>query len=262
MFFINLLLFLLFSANSFSALFGEDKENLGSVLSRLKNSPIPTALTPSKTFSDATIRLSTPLRPLQYIDKESPSFKSSPSTVDILQKERDALYAFTDYLHTHIPTVAHPKAHLTPLNASTVRAAALKKILIGPSSCFKSHVAFSPDAEDSEKTQIVVQQKIDIDKKDDKGRSNLERMQQGRAPLGPQDKLFVLHHLNQEDGLLVELSRRMHTKYYGTLHYRIAHHSSHINREKFKEFRTKYWKYRASDFLKQDEPSLRIREKN
>lgn len=246
MFFIFYICFLLQSflapLNSFAATLDDRRENLLSMLRQ----PLASLLSQSVTIQEATVRTHTPRKPLPSIDEESPSFDSSPATLEALAEERKSLQPFVEYLYHHIPTVMHSKPDLPPLNSSTVLSAAFEKLPIGPSSCFKSYVFFSPDPTDLTKGHTVLQRAIDFQKKDSGGRTNLERMRQGLAPLGPLNKPVVLHHVTQENDLLAEVTSRTHTKYHGLFHYRLSPHSSRINRANFRAFREKYWRYRAS----------------
>ncbi|MFN7663100.1 MAG: HNH/ENDO VII family nuclease [Alphaproteobacteria bacterium] len=189
--------------------------------------------TPNKN-QNATVRASTPLHPSKTIDPNSPSYGNAK-----IEKEREELAPLLEYLHSHIPTINSPKLTKTPLNKSTILKAAVKNIEIGPNAHFQSHTIFSHN----QLSQMVLQVEIDLDLKDDKKRSNLERMQEGLAPLGPDFKSINLHHINQENGLLAELTTRTHQKHYGILHTRLE--QSHIDRPEFDQFRTAYWRHRA-----------------
>ena len=51
------------------------------------------------------------------------------------------------------------------------------------------------------------------------GRSNLKRMKQGLAPMGPDGKPMNLHHMLQtQDGPIVEVAQSMHFGNYNQLH--------------------------------------------
>lgn len=83
--------------------------------------------------------------------------------------------------------------------------------------------------------------------KDALGRSNIERMKLGLAPLGKDGKAVELHHLKQKDnGLIIELTRREHNIYSNNLHrYK---QESEINRNAFNKFKKQYWKERVKGF--------------
>ena len=165
-----------------------------------------------------------------------------------IKRERKALEEFTNYTGSHLPRKGTPLPDETsPLNASTVLSAALKLIKFGEKNHFMRCSRYCKDQENLDAGHHVLQVEVDFGRIDYKGRTNLERMKIGRAPKGPDGKSMNLHHLNQGDGLLVELTRSTHTKLYGDLHLRLEPGSSRINREEFDSFRTWYWKQRASE---------------
>jgi hypothetical protein len=83
--------------------------------------------------------------------------------------------------------------------------------------------------------------------KDALGRSNIERMEKGLAPLGKDGKAVELHHLKQKDnGVIVELTSMEHNLNSKVLHQ--YKQESEIDRKAFNTFRSKYWKARAEDF--------------
>jgi len=83
--------------------------------------------------------------------------------------------------------------------------------------------------------------------KDASGRTNIERMQEGLAPIGTDGKSIELHHLKQKDkGIIIEVTNDEHNKYSKTLHrYK---DESEIDRREFERWKRKYWKQRAKDF--------------
>lgn len=94
----------------------------------------------------------------------------------------------------------------------------------------------------------LVQSDIDLNKKDVFGRSNLERAQNGLAPLDNNGSSFELHHINQgSDSPLAELKWDTHR---GSNNYSILHDAkkSEINRSEFDYERQNYWKARAQDW--------------
>lgn len=82
------------------------------------------------------------------------------------------------------------------------------------------------------------------------GRTNLKRMQQGLAPMGPDDNPMVLHHMLQtQDGPLAELTQSMHQGWFRQLHINVGTRiPSGIDREAFAVWKTAYWKSRAAGF--------------
>lgn len=83
--------------------------------------------------------------------------------------------------------------------------------------------------------------------KDALGRTNKERMKDGLAPIGKDDKSIELHHLKQKDnGVMIELTSTEHNENSKVLHrYRSQ---SEINRSEFNKWKRKYWKERAEEF--------------
>ncbi|WP_437023244.1 ricin-type beta-trefoil lectin domain protein [Streptomyces sp. enrichment culture] len=80
------------------------------------------------------------------------------------------------------------------------------------------------------------------------GRSNLKRMQQGLAPMGPDDKPLNLHHMLQtQDGPIAEVTHSMHFGNYNQLHWKSGTKiPSGIDRDAFNTWKSQYWKDRAA----------------
>ena len=93
---------------------------------------------------------------------------------------------------------------------------------------------------------VLLRTDIDYDKVDIFGRSNLERMQLGLAPLDSEGKPIELHHIGQkQDSPLAELSRDEHR---GKGNDNVLHNKlkeSEIDREDFDKERQDHWKARA-----------------
>ena len=84
---------------------------------------------------------------------------------------------------------------------------------------------------------------------DDLGKSNIQRMNKGLAPLGHDGMSVNLHHLTQtEKDALAEISQRMHTKYDRVLHINPKSWPSGIDRSIFNQQRKEYWKLRGRHF--------------
>lgn len=83
--------------------------------------------------------------------------------------------------------------------------------------------------------------------RDAEGRTNIERMKEGLAPIGKDGLPVQLHHLKQqENGIIVELTATEHRNNYKVLH---RYESiSQIDRQTFDRWRKEYWKERAKDF--------------
>lgn len=90
---------------------------------------------------------------------------------------------------------------------------------------------------------------IDINKVDVKGRSNLQRMEQGLAPLGPDGNPINLHHMTQRDiSSIAEVEQSFHQSNSKTIHINPNSVPSGIDRKAFNKWRSDYWKNRAKDF--------------
>ncbi|MDC6296082.1 hemagglutinin repeat-containing protein [Ralstonia pseudosolanacearum] len=82
------------------------------------------------------------------------------------------------------------------------------------------------------------------------GMTNLELMQAGRAPIGPDGKPVNLHHMLQsQDGPIAEVTQTFHQQNYSAIHINAGTDiPSGIDRSQFNAWRVKYWKNRANDF--------------
>lgn len=90
---------------------------------------------------------------------------------------------------------------------------------------------------------------IDPNLKDSKGRTNLERMQAGLAPVTSDYDSISLHHLLQESGHpLAEVKEKFHREHRRILHINPPSIPSGIERDAFDSFRRRYWRQRAIDF--------------
>ncbi|MEB6380125.1 hemagglutinin repeat-containing protein [Leclercia adecarboxylata] len=81
------------------------------------------------------------------------------------------------------------------------------------------------------------------------GKTNLELMQGGRAPIGTDGKPVNLHHMLQsQDGPIAEVTQSFHKDNHSTIHINDNSIPSGINRAQFNRWRADYWKQRANDF--------------
>jgi filamentous hemagglutinin len=82
--------------------------------------------------------------------------------------------------------------------------------------------------------------------------TNLELMQAGRAPIGPDGLPLNLHHMLQtQDGPIAELTQTFHQQNYSTVHINAGSNiPSGINRSAFNAWRSRYWMNRANDFTR------------
>lgn len=94
----------------------------------------------------------------------------------------------------------------------------------------------------------LVRTDIDLDAKDDFGKTNLERMESGKPPLDKNGKPIELHHIGQTaDAPLAELTKSEHM-YNGNdsiLHDKSK--ESEIDRTGFQKERAEHWKARAEE---------------
>lgn len=72
-------------------------------------------------------------------------------------------------------------------------------------------------------------------------KTNIERMEQGRAPLNRDGEPIILHHAGQRgEGPIIELPRAEHARI------RVRRDRSQIDRSDFRDFREAYWQARAA----------------
>ena len=84
---------------------------------------------------------------------------------------------------------------------------------------------------------------------DARNRTNLQRMQAGLAPIGPDGESMHLHHILQtQDSPLAEMTRTFHETYSRILHINPNSIPSGIDRGAWKAQREAYWTERAKDF--------------
>ena len=81
------------------------------------------------------------------------------------------------------------------------------------------------------------------------GRSNVDRMKQGLAPLGKDGNPINLHHMKQQSsGIIAEVSHTEHKEYSDVLHRYAGKNESEIDRADFDKLRSAYWKDRVKEF--------------
>jgi len=84
---------------------------------------------------------------------------------------------------------------------------------------------------------------------DSRGRSNLQRMQKGLAPIGPDGKSVNLHHMTQSNtSPLAEMTQTFHQQNSKVIHINPNITPSGVDRNAFGKFRRDYWKNRVNDF--------------
>lgn len=93
--------------------------------------------------------------------------------------------------------------------------------------------------------RCLIRSDIDMNQKDAKGKTNAERMKEGKAPLDKDGNPIELHHIGQKaDSPLAELTREEHRQ--GD-NYKILHpenKESEIDREEFTKVREGHWQNR------------------
>lgn len=89
---------------------------------------------------------------------------------------------------------------------------------------------------------------------DRKGRSNLERLERGLAPIGNDNEALNIHHIDQtDDGIVVVIPDSLHRKYDGMLHSNKGQAPSQIDRSAFGKWRKAYWQWVLEQMNKQTE---------
>jgi len=84
---------------------------------------------------------------------------------------------------------------------------------------------------------------------DARGRSNIQRMEKGLAPLDANGNSVNLHHmLQRQDGPIAEVTQAFHKENHGVIHINDNSIPSGINRTEFDKWRSNYWKERAQAF--------------
>ena len=74
---------------------------------------------------------------------------------------------------------------------------------------------------------------------DSMGRTNVQRMQQGLAPIGYDGQSVNIHHIDQTNtGPVIEISGSAHQQGYSDLHANTGQASSLIDRNAFNQWRT------------------------
>ncbi|MBO0664578.1 HNH/ENDO VII family nuclease, partial [Jiella sp. CQZ9-1] len=104
---------------------------------------------------------------------------------------------------------------------------------------------------------------IDPEKLDGEGRSNLQRMRQGLAPIGSDGHPMELHHMLQQEktridgqpGPLAEVEKKFHSDNYDAIHIYPRSDKDYISWRKifpedeksYDKYRREYWKTRSKD---------------
>lgn len=92
--------------------------------------------------------------------------------------------------------------------------------------------------------QVVLDEGITLSTVDEDGRTNKERVAQGRVPILAKGKRANLHHLDQsDDGIILVLSESLHNKYDGMLHANKGQAPSKVDRKAFAKWRKLFWQW-------------------
>jgi RHS repeat-associated protein len=90
---------------------------------------------------------------------------------------------------------------------------------------------------------------IDPNRIDNYGRTNLQRMQGGTAPIGPDGNSINLHHMTQRNSsAIAELTQSFHQTYRKIIHINPNSIPSGIDRALFDSWKKGYWISRAAGF--------------
>ncbi len=102
--------------------------------------------------------------------------------------------------------------------------------------------------------KCLIKTDIDMEQKDERGRTNRERMEKGLSPIDKNRETIELHHIGQKsDAPLAELST---TEHRGKGNDAILHKKtkeSEINRMEFKKEKEEHWKNREENVEEEDE---------
>ncbi len=244
---------------------GQDNMPLGSVANRLTvvspNQKLVAPLSPTEAKRRQGRRLGR-LKRRQHKEIERPTVLAADLSVEagrILQAEAEALGVLKSEIFKQKEAFIKDSSSSTMCRSEIARTAYEKLILSKDGFGFSRAVLMRDrtlKGDDGRSLKRVVVQNdslIDIEKVDDLGRTNLERMRQGVAPLGPDNRSINLHHLVQCDHhAILEITYTAHSTAGGTqLHYKRGNPEfgeSEVDRQAFAMFRGDYWKRRAEQF--------------
>ena len=100
----------------------------------------------------------------------------------------------------------------------------------------------------------LVRTDIDLDRQDAFGKTNLERMESGKAPLDHDGKPYELHHIGQaSDAPLAELTKAEHMSNGNDMVLHDKQKESEIDRSEFGRERAEHWKARAEAIYQDQE---------
>jgi hypothetical protein len=100
-----------------------------------------------------------------------------------------------------------------------------------------------------DKTVIQDNSTFDPNRINDDGRTNIQRMSDGQAPIGYDGRPVNIHHIDQTNtGSVMEIQETMHQRNHNTLHRNTGQSPSLIDRPEFSIWRADYWQWRGSQF--------------
>ena len=99
--------------------------------------------------------------------------------------------------------------------------------------------------------ECYIKTDIDYSQKDDFGKTNLERMKEGKCPISTDGQKIELHHKGQKmDAPLIELTTKEHRGHGNDTILHDKEKESEIDRNKFNTEKSNHWKARAAKIEK------------
>lgn len=176
---------------------------------------------------------------------------NKPSALDLVKDIKDSSTCVGE-LDKPIYFEAKSRTELTPLTKETSeslreRGAGDKTIeSIGSEEEAQIYIDSGLECKEINEKEALTRTDIDYDQKDSFGKTNLERMEKGKAPLGQNGKPIELHHVGQKmDSPLAELTKSEHMSNGNDTVLHNKQKESEINRTEFKDERAEHWKTRA-----------------
>jgi len=149
----------------------------------------------------------------------------------------------TQQTQQSVNTQPPPASTIRPQNQETIRrtATATQHTSVNQESIRRAEVQFN------NRTVTQNNNLFDPNFVDVKGRTNVQRMQNGLAPIGYDGRSVNIHHINQTNNSpLMEISTTTHRQ--AGLHQNTGQLPSRINRQEFNTWRGQYWRWRTGDF--------------
>ena len=100
--------------------------------------------------------------------------------------------------------------------------------------------------------KCLIRTDVDLDQKDEFGRTNKERMENGQPPITKSGETIELHHIGQHaDSPLAELTKQEHRGVGNDTVLHDKQKTSEIDRNEFKKEREQHWEDRAEISIKE-----------